>query len=197
MPQRISSRLLTYTRPLWLSDADTVYQAISECYDMAMLCSRQRETQHQVNVRRVIIDLAEDMVARAEEGSIKTVGSAAADIVAYIYERWPLHLESVPDWPGRPFNRSGDWDATTSPEYRGRAIPYADLQEICTAEEYDPAGIMVRHLHAEIDDEDVRTVAVQLQRRILADDGVYIIDIDDHLMRLRDRLRDGVEEEGA
>lgn len=130
MPQRISSRLLTYTRPLWLSDAETVYQAISECYDMAMLCSRQRETQHQVTVRQAIIDLAEDMVARAEEGSIKTVGSAAADIVAYIYERWPLHLETVPDWPGRPFNRAGDWDATTNPEYRGRAITPDEISDL-------------------------------------------------------------------
>ena len=122
MPQRISSRLLTYTRPLWLSDAETVYQAISECYDMAMLCSRQRETQHQVTVRQAIIDLAEHMVARAEEGSIKTVGSAAADIVAYIYE--------LPDWPGRPFNAAGDWDATTNPEYRGRAITPDEIADI-------------------------------------------------------------------
>lgn len=132
MPQRISSRLLTYTRPLWLSDAETVYQAISECYDMAMLCSRQRETQHQVTVRQAIIDLAEHMVARAEEGSIKTVGSAAADIVAYIYERWPLHLESVPeDWQGRPFNAAGNWwDATTNTEYRGRAITPDEIADI-------------------------------------------------------------------
>ena len=130
MPQRISSRLLTYTRPLWLSDAEAVYQAISECYDMAMLCSRQRETQHQVTVRQAIIDLAEDMVARAEEGSIKTVGSAAADIVAYIYERWPLHLESVPDWPGRPFTPSGDWDHKSNPDYRGRAITPEEIADI-------------------------------------------------------------------
>lgn len=111
-----------------------------------------------------------------------------------------VHAGHSIEWDGH--NSKGRLDddaAAASEEIEGviGAIPDADLQEICTAEEYDPAGIMVRHLHAEIDDEDVRTtVAVQLQRRILADDGVYLPDIGDHLMRLLDRLRYGVEEEG-
>lgn len=111
-----------------------------------------------------------------------------------------VHAGHSIEWDGH--NNKGRLDddaAAASEEIEGviGAIPYADLQDISTAEGYDPTGIMVRHLHAEIDDEDVRTVAAQLQQQILADDGVYIIDIDDHLMRLRDRLRDGVEEEGA
>lgn len=130
MPQRISSRLLTYTRPLWLSDATSVMEAIYACYDRRSLCNRQREVEYFVDVNQAIYDMASDMVAGAEEGSIKTVGSAAADIVAYIYERWPLHLESVPDWPGRPYNAAGDCDTTTNPEYRGRAITPDEIADI-------------------------------------------------------------------
>lgn len=138
MAQRIDSRLLTdHTRPLWLCDGWSVWETIQACYGATSgLVTRHREAQYGISVKDIIVSLGDDMAHAAEEGSSKTVGSAAADIVAYIYERYPMHLQSVPyDWQGRPFTADGQWDHLTNPDYRrAKGVTEDDILDIARME---------------------------------------------------------------
>ena len=111
-----------------------------------------------------------------------------------------VHAGHSIEWDGH--NNKGwlDDDATAASEEIEQAIAaltYRDILVVTESGVWDDHGVMTDDVRADMTDADVRAVAAQLQQQIVADSRVYLTDIDDHLMRLRDRLRDGVGEEGA
>jgi hypothetical protein len=138
--------------PLWVCDGYTIYSYLMQHYPSAVDAERTNFERPNL-LPGLLFSICEDMTFGAEEGCTKTLASAAADVYAYVQERYPKHLEAVsvvtglprqgiPAWTGRPFNAAGDWDYVTNPEYRGKPVTPDDVrQAIRLLEGHAPAEV--------------------------------------------------------